>query len=223
MKTLKILPLLLACLIFVGCTTQKPTLEKIAFRADVTHDGNKDRIITSIDNADKGEAYVKVYTTDSQNRDVLLWKDIAGTKEKDYKGIYICKKSGNFDLLVWKPTFDGDTTTLEYAVFYLKYNEDTERTESVNELHESITFTKEQVTKDGDKYEEASEFVATLNKYLEKSAALLDTVGGEVMYSPSVEEKVTNLYYPKWFDKDYKATTNPANTASDAQQGSPIE
>lgn len=209
MKTLKILPLVLALLIFVGCAAEKPELEKIAFRADVTHDGMKDRIITSIDGADECEAYVKVYTTDSQNRDVLLWKDIAGTKEKDYKGIYFCKKSGNFDLLVWKPTVDGDTTTLEYTVFYLKYDEDTERTESVNEIHESITFTKEQVTKDGDKYEAASEFVATLNKYIEKSAALLDTVGGEVMYSLSADEKVTNLYYPDWFDKDYKATTNP--------------
>ncbi len=205
MKKFKILPLLLAFLIFVGCTASKPVLEKIAFRADVTHDGNKDRIITSIDNADKGEAYVKVYTTDGQNRDVLLWKDVAGTKEKDYKGIYICKKGGNFDLFVWKPTIDGDTTTLEYAVFYLKYNESTEKTESINEIHQSITFTKEQVTKDGDKYDEASKFVTTLNKYLDKSAALLDTVGGKVYYSPSVDEKVTNLYYPKWYDKDYKA------------------
>lgn len=222
MKTLRILPLLLAFFIFVGCAAKSPTLEKIAFRADVTHDGAKDRIITSIDGADKCEAYVKVYTTDSQNRDVLLWKDVAGTKEKDYKGIYICKKGGNFDLLVWKPAFDGDTTTLEYAVFYLEYDEDTESTKSVNEIHETITFTKEQVTKDGDKYEEASEFVATLNKYIEKSAALLDTVGGEVMYSPSVEEKVTNLYYPDWFDKDYQASTNPAATASDTQ-GSPVE
>lgn len=206
MKPIKLLALALVCITLLGgCASKQPTLEKIAFRADVTHDGNKDRIITNIDGADKGEAYVKVYTKDSRDRDVLLWKDVAGTKEDDYKGIYICKKSGNFDLLVWKPTVEGNTTTIEYAVFYLKYNEDTEKSESINEIHESITFTKEQVTKDGDKYNEASEFVATLNKYLDKSAALLDTVDGELVYSKSVEDKTSKLYYPDWFDKDYKA------------------
>ncbi len=206
MKSIKLIALALVCITLLGgCASKKPALEKIAFLADVTHDGNKDRIITNIDDADKGEAYVKVYTKDSKDRDVLLWKDVAGTKEEDYKGIYICKKGGNFDLLVWKPTVDGDTTTIEYAVFYLEYNEDTEKTEPINEIHEKITFTKEQVTKDGDKYNEANEFVATLNKYLDKSAALLDTVGGELVYSKSVDDKVNNLYYPDWFDKDYKA------------------
>ena len=214
MKSIKLLAFALVCIILLGgCASKKPTLEKIAFRADVTHDGNNDRIITNIDGADKGEACVKVYTKDSKDRDVLLWKDVAGSKVNDYKGFYLCKKGGKFDLLVWKPTIEGDTTTIEYAVFYLKYNENTEKAQSVNEIHKTITFTKEQVTKDGVKYKQASEFVSTLNKYLNKSAALLDTVGGKLIYSPSVDEKVTNLYYPDWFDKDY----DTQNTATESK------
>ena len=215
MKPLKIFCALLALtLSLCACkSTSAPELSKVTTRADLTHDGESDRIVSCVANADKGEAYVKVYTAGSGKKDVLIWKDTLGTEKRDYKGIYVCKKSGEFHLLVWKPTYEKDQTTLQYSVFYLQYSAETGKASPLNALNESITFTDEQVKKDGDKYDEASRFVYTLNKYLEKSAALVDTVDGEVVYSPSAKERTNKLYYPKWYDKDYKPSDNTSSSA----------
>ena len=210
MKAIKLLPLMLAIMLLLcacggGAT---PEVEKVYSRADITHDGQKDRITVSLTDLDKGDGYVLVSATDSNNNNVELLKEKVGTSKKDYKGIYLCNKNKNIDLFVWKPTYDGDTTTLEYSIFYLDFDEDFAKTEKVTEIKESITYTKEQVTKDGDKFDEASAFVKTLNKYISKSMALIDTVDGDVVYSPNTNEIKYKQYYPDWYDKDYEPTTS---------------
>ncbi len=216
MKLIKILPILLATLFLLSAcrSTTEPEITVLKnATADVTHDGENDRIIRQVSGAENGEASLKVYTKIDDTY-TLIWMDTLGTKENEQKAIYLCKKSGYYDLLIWKPTTDGDTTTLEYSVFYLDYSNITKKAEPVQELNEKITFTKEQVTKNGDKYEEASDFVYTLNKYISKSAAMIDTVGGEVIYSPTSKEFKTNPYYPDWYDKNYEPKTNSSLTSS---------
>lgn len=214
MKFLKLSSVIIVLSILLcSCKSSIPELEKIAFSIDLTHDGKNEKVVVSINDADTSDAYVKIYT--SQNKkDVLIWEDTAGTKKKAQKGIYVCKKLGNFDLLVWKPTYDGNTTTLEYRVFYFGHLDSDNRIDELEEVERKITFTKEEVKKDGTKYQEATEFVTTLNSYLEKSVALLDTVGGEVHYSKSTKEKAYNLYYPDWFDKDYKPSSDSSSNTN---------
>lgn len=181
--------------------------------ADLTHDGEKERIVRKIDGAEEGEAAVKIYTK-KDDKNLLIWMDKLGTKENEQKGIYLCKKSGTYNILIWKPTYNETSTTLEYSVFHLNFNNITNKATAVEEMYETITFTDEQVTKDGDKYTEASDFVYTLNKYLSKSAAMIDTVGGELIYSPSNADLKKNLYYPEWYDKKYTPAETTSSTAS---------
>ncbi len=181
--------------------------------ADLTHDGEKERIVRKIDGAEEGEAAVKIYTK-QDDKNLLIWMDKLGTEKDDQKGIYLCKKSGAYNILIWKPTYKDDTTTLEYSVFHLQFNNITDKATPIEELHDSVTFTSEQVTKDGDKYAEASEFVYTLNKYLSKSAAMIDTVGGEMIYSPSNKELKRSLYYPQWYDKNFKPDNTQTTSSS---------
>lgn len=212
-----ILMLTLVALLLSACSSTSNAKLTTLYNAtaDLTHDGEKERIVRVIDGAEDGEAAVKIYTK-KDDKNLLIWMDKLGTEKEDQKGIYLCKKSGVYDIMIWKPTYEDDTTTLEYSVFYLDYNTITDKATPVEELHESITFTDEQVTKDGDKYAEASNFVYTLNKYLSKSAAMIDTVGGELIYSPSNEDLKKNLYYPKWYDKNFKPeeteSSKPSNT-----------
>ena len=214
---LLVLVLTLSALLLSACSSTSSAKLTTLYNAtaDLTHDGEKERIVRQIDGAEDGEAAVKIYTK-RNDQNLLIWMDKLGTDKKDQKGIYLCKKSGVYDILIWKPTYDGDTTTLEYSVFYLDFNNITDKAVPVEELHDSISFTKEQVTKDGDKYTEASNFVYTLNQYLSKSAAMIDTVGGEMIYSPSNEELRKNLYYPEWYDKNFKPekteASKPSNT-----------
>jgi len=183
--------------------------------ADLTHDGESERIVRKIDGAEDGEAAVKIYTS-QDSKSLLIWMDKLGTEEEDQKGIYLCKKNGAYNILIWKPTYKDDTTKLEYSVFHLDFNSITDKAKPVEELYDSVTFTAEQVTKDGDKYAEASEFVYTLNKYLSKSVALIDTVGGEMIYSasPAKEDHKRNLYYPQWFDKDFKPEVDKTSSST---------
>ena len=205
--------LLLVTVLLTSCSSASDAKLTTLYNAtaDLTHDGEKERIVRQIGGAEDGEAAVKIYTK-KEDKNILIWMDKLGTKKEDQKGIYLCKKSGMYNILIWKPTYKDDETTLEYSVFHLSYNNITQQAETVEELYETITYTDEQVTKDGDKYTEASDFVYTLNKHLSKSAAMIDTVGGEVIYSPSNDDLKKNLYYPDWFDKNYK----PEETESEA-------
>ena len=210
MKSIKLLPLLLAFMVLLSACSNgnKPEVENVYTRADLTHNGEKERITTCLVDIEDGKGYVSVSATNSNNTNVELYKEKLGTDKKDQKGIYLCNKNSKIHLLVWKPTYDDDTTTLDYSIFYLDYDEEFSKTEKVTEIKESITFTKEQVKEDGDKYDEASAFVKTLNKYISKSMALVDTVDGEIVYSPSAKEKKNKQYFPDWYNKDYKPTTS---------------
>ena len=217
MKSIKLLPLLLAFIVLLSACSNgnKPDVEKIYNRADLTHNDVKERIVTSLTDIDDGEGYVSVSATNSNNTNVELWKEKIGTDKKDQKGIYLCNKNAKIHLLIFKPTYDGDKTTLEYSIFYLDYDEEYSKTEKVTEIKESITYTKEQVKKDGDKYDEVSAFVKTLNKYISKSMALIDTVDGEIVYSQNTNDKKYKQYYPSWYDKDYKPTTSIVHSSKE--------
>ena len=208
-------------LVLSGCSSSSnPKLKAIKTNADLTQNGENEAIITSIKDADDGKAFVMVYT--KLEDWTPMYQIFAGTDKEDYKGIYICKKGGSFYLLVWKPSFDDKekTTTLEYTIMGLKYDSIEEKGKAVEIESDSVTFTDSQVEKDGDKYDEASQFVSKLNKYIEKSAALLDTVGGELVYSPDTDNKERKLYYPDWYDKDYKAKNNAVVQSSESSDTS---
>ena len=218
MKSIKLLPLLLVFMFLLSaCSGGKtPKVENVYTRADLTHDGTKERITTCLTDIEDGEGYVSINATDSNNNNVVLLKEKLGTSKKDHKGIYLCNRNGKIHLMVFKPTYDGDTTTLEYSVSYLDFDEEYSKTEKVTEIKESITYTKEQVKEDGDKYDEASAFVKTLNKYISKSMALVDTVDGEIVYSPNAKEKKFKQYYPEWYNKDYEPTTSIVHSSKNA-------
>lgn len=204
MKKLRILSLILVfMLVFAGCkSTKNDNANKIVTKADLTHNAVEDKIVTCIDGADKGEAYVKVFTKYNDEY-TLIWKDIVGTQEADQKGIYISLLNNRFNLFSWRPIYKGDTTTLEFAIFHFTLNEE-KTSYLVNEVDaDSITFTSEDTKKDSKRYEEISDFVYEINHYIKKSAALIDTVGGEVVYSPNTQETVYKTYYPEWYDKEY--------------------
>lgn len=208
-------------LVLSGCSSSSnPKLKAVKTNADLTQNGENEAIITSIKDADDGKAFVMVYT--KLEDWTPMYQIFAGTDKEDYKGIYICKKGGSYYLLVWKPSFNDEakTTTLEYVIMGLKYDSIEEKGKAVEIESDSVTFTDSQVEKDGDKYDEASQFVSKLNKYIEKSAALLDTVGGELVYSPDTDNKERKLYYPDWYDKDYKAKNNAVVQSSEPSDAS---
>ncbi len=215
MKTARIISLAAAAVMLLSACGSKPKakLTSVAFSADLTHDGTKERIVSTVDGASSGDAGVGIYMLNDDKYN-LIWKETIGTKESDQKGIYICKKSGQFDLLVWKPSYSDGKTTLEYSVFYLQYSQQQGKCTPVEEVYDSISFTDAQVEKNGDKYDEASKFVKTLNTYISKSIALADTVGGELTYSPSSSERVSKQYFPDWYDKNYTANDDGASSQS---------
>ncbi len=213
MKLFKIFAFALtAVMLFSACSnTGKAELSSIGYRVDVTHDGGDEKIIVDIDDVDNGNAGVKIYTTvDDETK--LIWQDSVGTKENAQKGIYLCKKTGNMDLLICQPTEKDGETILQYSVFYLIYDQKSGTCKPAEEISESILFTDEQVKKGGEKYDEASKFVKEMNSYISRGIALIDTVGGNMVYSPSSKEGVTKLYLPDWYDKDYSASSATAST-----------
>ncbi len=205
LKKILLIVLVIATVLLSSCSSKSKANLATLYNAtaDLTHDGENERLVRQIGGAEDGKAEIKIYTKKEDNN-ILIWKDSLGIAKGDQKGIYLCKKDGNQHIFIWKPTYNDDTTTLEYSVFYLDFNSITNKATPAEVMNDSITFTNEQVTKNGDKYEEASEFVYTLNKYISKSAAMIDTVGGEVVYSPSNKDIKTNPYYPDWYKKDYK-------------------
>ena len=207
MKSKKILPvLLIIALLFCACkSSAAPDVERVYLRADVTHDGNKDRIVSYLSDADSGKAKVTVQHTDSDNKNVFIYQETLGTSENSQKGIYLCRYNGKFDLFVWQPTVKDDKTTLSFEIFYLDFDPDTGETKKVVEFANKISFTKEEVTKDGDKFDKASNFVFYINSIIRKGFALIDTVGGDISYTPKPQERIYKPYYPEWFDKSYKS------------------
>jgi len=117
MQIKRIIPLILALVIFVCGCSKTANLEVIKSAADITHDGAKDGIVTYIKEADVGKAFVMLYTK-LEDKWIPIYQTFAGTKEADYKGIYICKKNGDYCIFEWKPLFDeeNNTTTLTLLV-----------------------------------------------------------------------------------------------------------
>lgn len=216
MKFIKIISFLLCfSFLFVGCKKQKNKFINSTY-ADLTHNTVAERLVVNREGIDKSEAYVKVYTKIGDDYK-LIWKDIYGTVD-DQKALYLSSINNRFYLFAWKPTYSADTTTLEFAIFHFKLNED-ETLYLVNEVDaDTITFTEADTKKGSARYEEVSDFVFELNHYLEKSTAILDTIDGDVIYSKNMEEKTFKNYYPEWYDKDY-FSDNFAQELLDAQDG----
>lgn len=205
-----------------GSSTAK--LENTVFGSDVTHDGNKDTIQVTLSGLDEGKGGVKIYTKDSAGNRVVLWKTSVGTNDDAQKAVYICKKSGEKDILIWQPTIDKDgKTTLEYTVFYIYYDESSKRVSVRDVEKDAITFTADEVKKDGAKYDTATAFVKKLNKYLSRSFALIDTVGGDAVYSVSTHENKYKLYHPDWYDtaNDEKVSSDTSSTSSNTTSSEP--
>lgn len=223
MKKLICVVSLLLSLTFVlsACNSNASTakIEQTVFGSDITHDGNKDTVKVSLSGLEKGNGEVKIFTKDSAGNHVVLWKTSVGTKEEAQKGVYICKKDGEKDILIWQPSVTEDgKTKLEYTVFYIYYDETSERI-SVRDLEtDNITFTADEVKKDGKKYDTATAFVKKLNKYLSRSFALIDTVGGDAVYSVSTHENKYKLYHPDWYDtsNDEKTVSSASSSSSDS-------
>ncbi len=214
----RIIPLVIALsLCFTSCSLSgedELELEVQTFKtvAELTRDDQKEGIVTKIAEGKDPSSVTIYYKIEDK------WYPMYGielsTKKSEQCGLYVCKKSGDTCLLLWKPTYDGDETVLAYQVFYLKYDIANEKGNPIVVEEDSISFTSGQVAKDGDKYTEAHEFLSKLNRYLSKSAALADTVGGEMVYSASSKAKTYKLYEPEWYDTGYKSSSTSSNTTS---------
>ncbi len=227
MNLKRLIPLLLVfSLLFCSCSLSgeddlKLKEQTIKTVAELTRDDQKEGIITKIAEG-KGTSSVTIYYK-IEDKWYPMYGIELSTKKADQCGIYVCKKSGDPCLLLWKPTENGDETTLAYQVFYLKYDITNEKGQMIVVEEDSITYTKGQVAKDGDKYDEAHAFVKKLNKYLSRSAALADTVGGKTVYSASVKSKTYKLYEPDWYDEGYKSTVSNITSSTDRVASSQSE
>ena len=213
MNLKRIIPLILSLsLFFTSCSLSgedELELEVQTFKtvAELTRDDQKEGIVTKIAENKKDPSSVTIYYK-IEDKWYPMYGIELSTKKSEQCGLYVCKKSGDTCLLLWKPTYDGDETVLAYQVFYLKYDIASEKGHPIIVEEDSISFTSGQVAKDGDKYTEAHEFLSKLNRYLSKSAALADTIGGEMVYSASSKAKTYKLYEPEWYDTGYKSSAS---------------
>ncbi len=214
MKFSRIIPLLLVTLLFFSaCAPKEEKLDlefkEIKFAAELTRDDQNEGIITKISEGSEPSSVTVYYKM--KDKWYSMYQAEVGTEDEDQCGLYVCKKGGRSCLINWSPTIEKDKTTLSYQIFYLRYDVTNKCGRMVVVEEDSVTFTKGQVSKDGDKYNEAHKFVTKLNKYLKKSIALIDTVGGDVIYSTNAKSRTYKLYEPSWLDSSYKDTTTSSS------------
>lgn len=165
--------------------------DTITWFADLTHDGNDEKIIVELDPPDfEDDEHYRISVYDSNNN--LIWSDdtiyIAHAGNKGYY-LYDNNNDGEYYMLYWRPWLGGGSADFEYEIFSFDSTGNKITIESDSFFYNTMQTEQPPIEFKG--------FITQVNSYLEKSFILIDTYNLELLYS-TTDNKIGRLYPVNW-------------------------